>query len=78
MSGKLSLIDTHTHMDHHKFDSDREEAIARAREAGVELMINIGFDRETIPTTMELVERYDFFLCGGRLASSREHSYAAG
>jgi len=61
MNGKISLIDTHTHMDNHKFDSDREEAIARAREAGVELMINIGFDRETIPTTMALAERYDFF-----------------
>ncbi|MUT67724.1 TatD family hydrolase [Paenibacillus sp. NEAU-GSW1] len=55
-----NLFDTHTHMDSPKFDSDRAEAIARAREAGVELMVNIGFNRETIPTTIALAEQYDF------------------
>lgn len=54
------LFDTHTHMDSYKFDEDRDEAIERARAAGVQLMINIGFDRETIPTTMALAEKYDF------------------
>ncbi|EXX86129.1 hydrolase TatD [Paenibacillus darwinianus] len=54
------LIDTHTHLDSPKFDNDREAVIARAVEAGVGNMINIGFDRETIPTTMALAERYDF------------------
>ncbi|GGG87383.1 TatD family hydrolase [Paenibacillus radicis (ex Gao et al. 2016)] len=56
----ISLFDTHTHMDSSKFDSDRAEAINRAREAGVDLMINVGFNRETIPTTMALAEQYDF------------------
>ncbi|MCR2807186.1 TatD family hydrolase [Paenibacillus soyae] len=54
------LFDTHTHLDSYKFDSDREEVIERARAAGVQLMVNIGFDRETIPTTMALAEKYDF------------------
>lgn len=54
------LIDTHTHLDSPKFDNDREAVIARAVEAGVGKMINIGFDRETIPTTMALADRYDF------------------
>ncbi|CAM4485505.1 TatD family hydrolase [Paenibacillus tarimensis] len=54
------LIDTHTHLDSKKFDNDREAAIQRAREAGVEIMINVGFDRETIPSTMELAEKYEF------------------
>ncbi|OXM14535.1 TatD family hydrolase [Paenibacillus herberti] len=54
------LIDTHTHLDSTKFDNDRDEVIARAREAGVELLFNVGFNRETIPTTMELVEKYPF------------------
>lgn len=54
------LFDTHTHLDSQKFDDDREAVISRAREAGVELMVNIGFDRETIPTTMQLAEKYDF------------------
>ncbi|MEK3884219.1 TatD family hydrolase [Paenibacillus sp. PL2-23] len=54
------LFDTHTHLDSYKFDEDREAVIERARAAGVQLMVNIGFDRETIPTTMALAEKYDF------------------
>lgn len=54
------LFDTHTHLDATQFDEDREEVIARAVEQGVTRMINIGFNRETIPTTMKLAESYDF------------------
>ncbi|MFC5406753.1 TatD family hydrolase [Cohnella soli] len=54
------LIDTHAHLDSPKFDSDREEVISRAREAGVDTIVNIGFNRETIPTTMALAEKYPF------------------
>ncbi|GJM83431.1 TatD family hydrolase [Paenibacillus timonensis] len=54
------LFDTHTHLDAPQFDEDREEVIARAVEQGVTRMINIGFNRETIPSTMKLAETYDF------------------
>ncbi|WP_308637011.1 TatD family hydrolase [Paenibacillus silvisoli] len=54
------LIDTHTHLDSHKFDEDRAEVIERAQAAGVHKLINIGFNRETIPTTMALAEQYAF------------------
>lgn len=54
------LFDTHTHLDSYKFDEDREEVIKRAQEAGVGLLLNIGFNRETIPTTIALSEKYDF------------------
>lgn len=54
------LVDTHTHLDAQQFDEDREEVIARAQENGVSRLINIGFNRETIPTTMKLAETYDF------------------
>ncbi|MFX3634157.1 MAG: TatD family hydrolase [Candidatus Pristimantibacillus sp.] len=56
----ISLFDTHTHLDSPQFDNDRTEVIERARAAGVDLMINIGFNRETIPSTMALAEQYDF------------------
>ncbi|MBY9082582.1 TatD family hydrolase [Paenibacillus sp. HN-1] len=56
----MQLFDTHTHLDAPQFDGDREETIARAVEAGVTRMVNIGFNRETIPTTMKLAETYDF------------------
>ncbi|RUT27710.1 TatD family deoxyribonuclease [Paenibacillus zeisoli] len=54
------LFDTHTHLDAAQFDEDREEVIARAVEQGVTRMINVGFNRETIPSTMKLAETYDF------------------
>lgn len=54
------LIDTHAHLDSPKFDTDREEVIARAQAAGIDTIVNIGFNRETIPTTMALAEKYPF------------------
>ncbi len=54
------LIDTHAHLDSRKFDDDREQVIQRAREAGIGTIVNIGFNRETIPSTMALAEKYPF------------------
>ena len=36
------LVDSHAHLDGKQFDSDREQVIARAREAGVTTMVAIG------------------------------------
>jgi TatD DNase family protein len=54
------LIDTHAHLDSPKFDEDREAVISRALEAGIDTIVNIGFNRETIPSTMNLAEKYPF------------------
>lgn len=54
------LFDTHTHMDAPEFEADRDEAMVRAVEAGVTRMVNIGFNRETIPTTLALADKYPF------------------
>lgn len=54
------FTDTHTHMDSPSFQEDRHEALMRAYEAGVTRIVNVGFNRETIPTTLELSRRYDF------------------
>lgn len=54
------LIDTHVHLNAEQYKEDVEEVIERAREAGVEKMVVVGFDTETIERAMELVERYDF------------------
>lgn len=53
-----SLFDTHTHMDAPQYDEDRHEMIKRAIEAGVELFVNVGFNRETIPSTLALADQY--------------------
>lgn len=41
------FIDTHTHLDHPKFDATREEVIARARKCGVDYFINAAINYES-------------------------------
>lgn len=54
------LFDTHAHLNAPEFDEDRDAVIARAQENGVSTIVNIGFNAQTIPTCLELAERYDF------------------
>ncbi|MCZ0703617.1 TatD DNase family protein [Natronobacillus azotifigens] len=54
------LFDTHVHLNVEHFDQDREEVIERAKEAGVEKMVVVGFDHETIPKAIALAEEYSF------------------
>ena len=54
------MIDSHCHLNARHFDDDREDAIARAVSDGVVSFMNIGFDRESLRDTLELVERYPF------------------
>jgi TatD DNase family protein len=54
------LTDTHTHLNAEQFDEDRDQVIERALAAGVTRIVNVGFNRETIPSSIELAERYDF------------------
>jgi TatD DNase family protein len=39
---KISLVDSHCHIDLPQFDDDRDAVVARAREAGVETMLIVG------------------------------------
>ena len=54
------IIDTHAHIDVADYDEDREAVIERARENGVQYMVNIGCDVESSYRSMELAEQYDF------------------
>lgn len=53
------LIDTHAHLDEQTFDVDRDEVLARAREAGVERVLTIGITAETSRAAVALAEAYD-------------------
>ncbi|KGX85467.1 TatD family hydrolase [Pontibacillus litoralis] len=53
------LFDTHVHLNAKQFEEDREEVIQRATAAGVQYMVVVGFDRETIPLAIEIAESYD-------------------
>lgn len=50
----MNLIDTHAHLYWDKFRPDLEAVIKRAKEAGVEYVINIGTDVTTSSTAAEL------------------------
>ena len=54
------IIDTHAHVDMDAYDGDRAEVIQRARDNGVEYILNIGCDIDSSLRSMELAERYDF------------------
>jgi TatD DNase family protein len=54
------LFDTHAHINALQFEEDREEVIQRALAEGVENIVVVGFDNETIDGAMELAEKYPF------------------
>ena len=54
------LVDTHCHLDMKEFDTDREEVIRRARDAGFEALITVGSDMAGTMRCMELSRLYDF------------------
>ena len=57
----MMLVDSHAHLDMPLFDVDRAEVMARAQEAGVELLLEIaGSDigRGSLPVGLALAEEY--------------------
>lgn len=52
------LVDSHAHMDARLFDRDREQVVARAREAGIGAIINAGFNLESSRASLALATRY--------------------
>lgn len=65
MTEQISLVDSHAHLDGKQFNSDREEVIQRAREAGVHTIVAIG--NGDGPGTMD---------CGIKLAAKYDFMYA--
>ncbi|HLZ40079.1 MAG TPA: TatD family hydrolase [Candidatus Sulfotelmatobacter sp.] len=77
------FVDSHAHLDGKQFDSDREQVIARAREAGVRTMVAIGNGDgpPNFDAGIQLAEKHPFLYATigihpheARLAS--EHAYA--
>ncbi len=52
------MIDTHSHVHDRKFDADRDEVIARAREAGISAMVTIGENIEDSREAIAVAQRY--------------------
>ena len=59
------LVDSHAHLEGKRFDADREEAIARARAAGVDTILTVGqvgADWHGMEASLALAERHEFVL----------------
>ncbi len=52
------LIDSHAHIDVRLYDKDRDQVLARAREAGVAAVVNAGYDLDSSGASIRLAERY--------------------
>lgn len=52
------MIDTHIHIDEEAYAADREEVIARQREAGVEAMIVPGVNAQSIEGILDICQRH--------------------
>lgn len=58
MNESLRLVDTHAHLALAQFDEDRDAVLARASEAGVARMIEIGFDLASSRAALALAEAH--------------------
>lgn len=54
----MQLFDTHAHLDQPEFDADRDDVLARAREAGVASILAVGISADTSRACIELSSRY--------------------
>jgi len=52
------FIDTHAHIFMPEFDADRDEALARAMAAGIELLVVVGYHLEASRKAVEAAQRY--------------------
>jgi len=69
------FIDTHAHLDDGQYDNDREEVIERAKENGVDKIINVSFDLVSAQRAVELARKYEnIFAAVGCHPKSREES----
>lgn len=55
----MILFDTHAHLDDEMFNEDRDEMIRRARQAGVILIVNVGYSLASSRDSINLADRYD-------------------
>ncbi|HSG71558.1 MAG TPA: TatD family hydrolase [Planctomycetaceae bacterium] len=55
----MTLIDTHAHLDESAFESDVEDVVRNAVEAGVEAVLTIGITRESCERAIALAERFE-------------------
>lgn len=58
----MHLVDSHCHLDDHRYDTDREAVIERAHQAGIQYMLAIGTGDgpPDLEAAVQLADRYPF------------------
>ncbi|MBW2985908.1 TatD family hydrolase [Candidatus Woesearchaeota archaeon] len=59
----MNLVDVHCHLNHEKFNEDRDEVVQRAKDAGVKVIITSGVNVPTNREVLELAKKYDVVKC---------------
>ena len=54
----MKLFETHCHLDHPDFDSDRESLINKSFSSGIEYIINVAFNKETAFSSLGLAKKH--------------------
>ena len=60
----MAFIDTHVHMDHRKFNSNRTEIIQAVKNSDIEILVNPASEYETNFTMRQMLEGYDWIYYG--------------
>jgi len=62
MTREFTLVDSHAHLEGERYDADREEVLARARETGLKTIVAIGSGTGpgSLDCGIKLAEQYDF------------------
>ena len=56
----MKIVDTHCHLNDEALYKDLDNVISRARQAGVEKMVVVGWDEASSKLAIEIAEQYDF------------------
>lgn len=53
------IVETHIHLNHEQYDVDLDEVVARAKDAGVGFMVDIGCEPHSIERSIEIANKYE-------------------
>ena len=56
----MKIIDSHAHLMDEMYEEDREEVIKRCVENNVEIVVNIGYSKETSVQAVEYANKYNW------------------
>lgn len=56
----IKIFETHAHYNDRKFDKDRDELLRLVHNQGIDRIVNISYDRNSIFDTLKLSKKYDF------------------